>query len=289
MKMLALFFVLLLPVATSIDQQIDLSETDSPPCAFESESNAFENGLSSSSEGTRLVANDFVVPANDSFTLQEVAANFFLLSGVQVVNMDVTFYADNNGVPGAILETMTNEIPTGAVIVGDVFTAEIWRVSLTIPNFEFAGQPGLETRYWISVSITNSAGDDQAFWETTSAFLEGMPSAINDNGTGWELFDDGSGFTYDGVYDFIGTCLLGTEDNADLTFSIVPNPTRESISVSLSGPANFNMTDTSGAVIKSGVFSEGIQTVKVGELSSGLYFLNVFNETGITTKKIIKD
>ena len=160
-----------------LGQRTDLIKPDEQPCTHEIPSNALENGLLSPSEGTQIVANDILLAPGDTFTISQVIVTFFIET--IILDANIRYYADDNGLPGSVLNTMTDVIPTTVFDVG-TFGIFAYQAIIDVPNFDFVGQAGTETRYWISVTVSNTAGNDLAWWETSTASLIGQPVAVND-------------------------------------------------------------------------------------------------------------
>lgn len=265
-------------------------QTDSPPCSFESTSNGFENGLRSASEGIHLVANDLTVRAGDSFTLKEIEVNLITLpfSNIVPTDIDVRYFDDDNGKPGNLLFEMIDVLPTSVVCL-NFCDSGAHRVVADIPDFEFMGDPSIPIRYWISVTGSNSAGDDGVFWETKSIEHQGLPPAISENGTDWEIHDPGNGQVWEGVYEFIGDCFLGTEDVLELAFKVAPNPAENVLSISLPSHGNLQIINAHGTLLYDSAHVEGIQEISLQNLRSGLYFVQFITANRRSTRKIIKE
>jgi len=100
---------------------------------------------------TSIAADDFIVPSGDDWAVHYVntAGFYFQYSGVPVSSMNVTFYADNNGIPGTILFnypgiTTFNELP----ISGNE-GVYLYEISLPAPVTLSAGH------YWMSVQAVS--------------------------------------------------------------------------------------------------------------------------------------
>jgi len=285
MKALVLLSIFLLTLTPFFGQQNDLLQPDDQPCTYEIPSNALENGLLSPSEGTQIVANDILVAADDTFTINQVIVTFF--TETIISDADISYYADNNGLPGSVLHTLTDTTPTTVFDVGS-FGIFAWKAIFDVPNFDFAGQSGVETRYWISVTVSNTAGNDEAYWETSTATLIGLPAAVND-GTGWILNDPGTGQTVDCVYEFIGECTLSANDHRLPTLVVYPNPSSDQIII---------ITPNSEEIISMTIYDisgkemdvpSTTNTIDVSNLPNGLYMLKVISEKGPISLKIIKN
>lgn len=67
-----------------------------------------------------------------------------------------------------------------------------------------------------------------------------------------------------------------------------PNPTTGIITVSYSKPAEFNITDINGKILKTGKLNLGLSRITIEEFSAGLYFFKVKTDSGTITKKLLK-
>ena len=100
-------------------QKIHLIESEFNPCSAINPTNSFENGLQSSSQATRIVANDFVVQAGNTFTINGIIFNFFTTD--EIVAIDVAYYEDMVGFLVPKLDLLKISIlfpPLTSVILG---------------------------------------------------------------------------------------------------------------------------------------------------------------------------
>ncbi len=189
------------------------------PCSESNAGNAFEDGLSYA--GIYSSGNDITVNADEDFTLNQIVYNSFHAVGETVTSVDVTYYEDNAGLPGAIIGSEAGVVPTSQMVVGSNFGLDVSEVTLDVAPFMFAGQAGMPTTYWIIFSNGTSSGGGGLFWEISSASAVGNPMAI-DNGNGWGIYAP----TLDGVYSFNGDCTPivggGSCTNTTYTSATVP-------------------------------------------------------------------
>lgn len=285
MKTKMLLFLVLCICLPSFGQQSNLDEPDFNPCSAMNPSNFFENGLQSSSQGTRIVANDFMVEAGNVFTINRIIFNFFTTDAI--VAVEVAYYEDNNGVPGVEIGAVNNIDPVSSIDIGD-FGLVIHEVIIDLPDFDFVAQPDEDTTFWVSITANNASGDDFCYWEITTASLAGNPIAFNDNGAGWESYDSGGGPPWDGVYEFIGDCLLNSEDAAISEFEIYPNPVTDwlyIVSPNSEEIKDMTLYDISGKQME---VSANSNALDVSQLPKGFYILKVTSEEGITSHKVVK-
>ncbi|MDC8005471.1 HYR domain-containing protein [Aureisphaera galaxeae] len=187
-------------------------------CASEisNASNAFENGYFSDPGSGFLVANDIVVPADEDFNLQQVVMNLFHDVGATIASADFTYYDDAGGQPGAVIGSEAGVVPSAQTVVGNNFGFDVSETTFDITPFLFAGQAGVQTNYWVSVSVSSTSGGITA-WEVSSASGAGDFDCLNtaDGGATWGNPVPGN----DGVYIFRGNCEPGATDTLDLDCS----------------------------------------------------------------------
>ena len=123
--------------------------------------NASQNNAVATQNNNR-VADDFSVPAGQTWNVSQVFARGFYLPGTVTAactTADVTFYANGPGEPGAVLST-ANVAPT---------TDTAGALTLNFPAVTLAAGATLESRFWVSVvcngpTLNNPAGAGQARW-----------------------------------------------------------------------------------------------------------------------------
>lgn len=147
-----------------------------PDCDQGDDSNQFENGYNITFGGTYRAADDFFVSAGSTLNLESIELNLFLSEPADAINL--TFYNDNNGVPGStVVHSVNNIVPYAQVPVGSNFGFTIYAVFLEV-DLEFTGGTS-GTTYWMSPS----AVADLAYWEVSSAgTLGGVIHVSEDNG-----------------------------------------------------------------------------------------------------------
>jgi hypothetical protein len=96
-----------------------------------------------------------------------------------------------------------------------------------------------------------------------------------------------------GIFVFeIDSSLVGNENTIanKIDFGFFPNPTHDKIFVSgLENEAyNFALFNISGIQEMQGTIGSNRNQIDLNHLTAGIYFLNVFNDKGNQTKKVIK-
>lgn len=69
---------------------------------------------------------------------------------------------------------------------------------------------------------------------------------------------------------------------------IYPNPSKSTLTVSFSKPAEYIITDLNGKNLKTGNLNLGLSRITIDDLSAGLYFFKVNTDLGSITKKLVK-
>ena len=146
-------------------------------------------------------ANDITVYPNVDFTLNSISFNAVLEAGGSVDSVSITYYDDNGGIPGNIIATQNDLVPTSQnVLYHSQWGDDIREVVLDINPVLLNGSVDQATTYWISLvaTVSNSA---IVWWELTQGSTTGdriyeyLPSQNN-----WVRKGYG-----DGVYEFSGT------------------------------------------------------------------------------------
>lgn len=181
-------------------------------CSLSAASNNFENGASVTKAGGRIVAQDVVVAAGKDMLIENLEVSLLIGgvgAGINAQNVDVIVYENNNGMPGNVVTTLSDIVPSSQVTNGDAFNYQAWKVDIPV-NIELEGQDGEATTYWIGISVLSTDASN-VFWEFSTAAVVGLPQAYY-NGTVWE-----SQAGREGVYVFEATCSDhdGTTDPGD--------------------------------------------------------------------------
>jgi len=172
-------------------------------CSYDNPSNGFENGFGIDANGIFSIANDF--EASGDFTLTQIVMPLFMNVGATLVDINLTYYEDAGGTPGAIIgsETVT---PSSQNVVGSNFGFDISEVTFDVTPFSFTAGT-----YWVGATA-NTSDAGSVFWETTTASISGnVVAASNDGGATWAP-QAGT----DGVTTFSGIC--GSDDPENFTF-----------------------------------------------------------------------
>jgi hypothetical protein len=158
-------------------------------------SSTLEDGLGDLT-GLTLAA-DFTVAANDVFEIEKV--NLIMFNNVNQVN--VSFYENNAGFPGATILAPTTITPDAITLIG----TNVYLVELTLPTSVTLDGGASGSLYWLGVS---SIASNASYWiyENTAY-----------NGTYFRGLIDGAwvdvniyGFPVDGAFSLEGNC--GVED-----------------------------------------------------------------------------
>jgi len=106
-------------------------------CAEENPNDfTFENGLNCSSATAFQAANDVTVADGEDFELSQITASIFANGGISLV--DVIYYDNVGGFPGAVIGSEAGLVPTSQVVIGSNFGLDVNEIVLDVTPFTFA-------------------------------------------------------------------------------------------------------------------------------------------------------
>ena len=243
----------------------------------------FENGFNCSSQAAFMTANDVTVAADESFTLENITASIFANGGIS--NVDVNYYDDAAGLPGTLIGSEASVTIDNQTVIGSNFGFDVNEVEMTVTPFEFTGQAGSPTTYWIELSVTDGGATGSVFWVVTSSTMVGNPTAQFDGG--WTIADP----AMDGVYNWEGQCdALSTADNTLAGFSFHPNPVTDVLSMkAASNIESVSIYNLLGQEVLRTQVDATTSDINLSGLTTGAYILKATVEGKTGTFKILKN
>lgn len=155
---------------------------------------------------TSIAADDFTVPAGEDWAVRyvDVAGQYFQWSGMPIDGLNIYFYADNDGVPGAVLHTYENY--TGYNTIALDASNHLYRYEIMLPSvISFT-----EGHFWMGVqAIMDYNVSNQWGW------LSHEGTTIQNE---YQWKNPGDGFGY-GYTDWTPASMLSWSD-FNLTFSL---------------------------------------------------------------------
>lgn len=254
--------------------------------------------------GGFIMAVDAVVADGDTFSLEGGDFRILTFAGVTPTELTVFYYENgDDGFPGeeignesgiALTVNSTESWPPNAA-------ADIHEVSfdLTTP-FDFVGEAGSETNYWVGLQLSNDAGNGSTFVEMyqdpegmSENVLVGEPIVQFNPDTGaWQYVDftdDNSDPENDaeGFYTLRGDCALSVNDTLLSEVSIFPNPTTNLLNIKV--PASVELTGVTLYDVLGKATNVALSNgqINVSSLSRGIYILSVTTSAGTLTEKLI--
>ena len=181
-------------------EPIVITEPDFP-CFFGDglASNGPEDGLNITQGISYSTADDFIVPAASTFTVQQVRINALALSPIGSTTLQ--FRNNASGLPGStILHTVTMS-PSSYRVVGSAFGYTLYECTFDLPtSYTFN-----EGTYWLAISTETSS-----YWESTSTGSTGAYSAMSqDGGATWATY---TGANFNQVFFVAGECAVDEPD-----------------------------------------------------------------------------
>lgn len=150
---------------------------------------------------------------------------------------------------------------------------------ICIPGVPLTWAKGLKV-YKVVATSSGSKYFNISDWETGS-------------GGSWEYWEAYNGILNESSTNSCVTGILGFEKN-NYSFTFYPNPVNDKLFLEISGwRKNKNLSgeifNMEGKQMKSFSFSSNTYSVNLKDFPSGLYFLKIKNEDGMSVRKIIKE
>lgn len=186
------------PAVNSWPVTVDCNQiTPAPPFIEEGYSNL----------GAVQMANDLVVPINQSFSMESLSFNTMIEPGNPVQSVDLYYYTDSGDGPGTLMGSSLNVVPSSVVDLGPVNGFDHLTVTVDFDTpIDFPGN-SYTTVYWVAIKI--SIGQANAFMEITNTNMN-TPNETYVYNPNTQTFIAGSsligGDPGDGVLSMLGTC-----------------------------------------------------------------------------------
>lgn len=259
---------------------------NAPEAACEEENphnNEFINGFNCSSTSEFKIANDLTVAAGETFTLTQIKTYF--ITEFAISNIAVTYYDDNNGLPGTIIGEEASVTIDNQQVIGNAYGLNVYDVDMSVTPFTFEGRADQSTTYWIHLSVTDASSSYDVYWLIVGLPLVGQPTAVNDGQ--WRFEDMG----VDGSYIWKGECDVLSTNTTDLSgFNFYPNPTNDILTLNANSTIEsvslFNML---GQKVKSQSFDAKTGTISLADLAKGTYILKAIVDGQAGTFKVQKN
>jgi Bacterial Ig-like domain (group 2). len=254
----------------------EVTVLDPNACKKEVISNDLEDGFVFAGDSNQRLAVDIDVPSGSNFTINSVQPTVINYA----TSFKFTFYKDNNGLPGEIINTQNGSIDHDEV-TGLNFEYYFHRYNVKLDSpLTFT-----EGKYWMEIE------SDALGWESTTLGPLGLAgAALNDNNSEWHLIEGENEF----VYSLNGICIsdeLSTNENFSKTgLTYYPNPVNDDLSVYANkNIVSIEVFNFAGQKAISKTFNSKDTRLDVSKLLPGVYIVNARLMDGTTkTFKIIK-
>lgn len=229
-------------------------------------------------------ATSFTLVNYTSATGNGTISNWLITPEVSLQNGDVISFYSRTGGTGTTSQypdrlelrlNSTDMTATGIPSGGSAGLGAFTTLALTInPDLTSTGYPLTWTQYTYTISGLTGVVPCKI----------GFRYFVTDGGT----LGDNSNII--GVDSFLVDRPLSTENFFKSNFAVFPNPATDVINISNVNGLEITkstITDINGRIVKT--INSAVSTINVGDLSAGVYFLNVTTTTGNGTTKIIKN
>lgn len=133
-----------------------------------------------------LSADDFIVSANTTLTVNSFELNVY--SPDPVSSLDVNFFDDLEGEPGELVLQLEDITPTYQRIVGSLYTMYIYRVIVNLETpISFEGGSN-NTTFWFQPEATQE-NESMVFWEVTNSGSLGNSITTSEAGAPWSPYN----------------------------------------------------------------------------------------------------
>ncbi len=215
----------------------------------------FPNSFITSKDQSSLVATDITVPMDSDFTLDQIQLYFWVLPGASIENADIVFYENNSGVPGSVINTLNNVVPSSQSLSMTKHGYDILTVNFDISPQVLHGKIGNISTYWVSFHVAASAGS--GYINATTSEHYGYASLSSpDTGLTW-VKNEG----WDNSYIFAGICepiVVNPCDNPEIEINqTTGNICMASVSSGVAQSFTSDSYESAGAAIKFNAISNG--------------------------------
>lgn len=266
---------------------------------------------SNGNKGSRFMWKDGLLDAWDARTEgnEIIQVEYDLFTGpttTSTAQVGARLYGTDDSVTPAVARTlngfvytMNTRVLSGVSYLNNGGTYGTYLITLV------TGGLILDANTWYRIGFAYDTTTGETIWKASTAYT-GLPEA---NWAGPFVPDEldfissvpttntvASDFIFDN-YNVTATdveSLLGVNQVTEkVNFTVSPNPATSMVSVNSSVNASINaveMFDLNGRMVKS-VKVDNLSNINVNiaDLASGVYLMKITSETGITTKKIIKE
>src|SRR5690554_4778266 len=159
------------------------------------------------------VANDIVVAAGETFTMQTMTFDVVNLGG-EPTEFDLEIYEDNGsgGVGNSTGDIYHFDSSNMTFVENGTFSIYTqYTVTLTLPNIELTADASEDARYWLAIASELSTTGDFTYWVSYDYVTnpDSYPSWQYNDTDGWFEYVDTGGLTKEGIMTVSGMCEGG--------------------------------------------------------------------------------
>lgn len=187
-----------------------------------------------------VVANDFFVPMESAqYKIQTITATVVPLAGsADIASVNVKIMSDNAGVPGTVLQTWNNVVPTITPLTPTFASYPTFNITMDLGNYTLPVNPAADTRYWVSVQVNSASATPSSTYWIGYKYTEGWITKPN-----YQSIDGGTTFTmttsttapgqhYDSNWSIDAECASAAVSEAgNRAVSYHPNPVKDYLTI----------------------------------------------------------
>ncbi len=223
-------------------------------------------------------SNSYMGTNFNSTTGNNTISNWIFTPTVSIVNGDVISFYTRTTTPGAEVYAdrlqMRIGLESAAAPVGTTGVGGYTTLAVEVnPNLTTTGYPSTWTQY--SYTVTGFATPTNCKIAFRYFVTNGGPAGDNSD--------------YIGIDTFSVDRPLSTESFAKNNFTVYPNPATDVVNISNANNleiTNTVITDINGRIVKQ--VNSAVESINVGDLNTGVYFLKVTTADGVGVTKFVK-
>lgn len=189
-----------------------------------------------------LVANDFFVPmGTESYSPSSMTITVVPIGGQEDIgNVTVKILNDNNGAPGAVIQTLEGINPVISPLTQTFANYPTFDVTLNLSGVSLQGSGTEAKRYWVAVQATSKAASPQGIFWIGHQYYEGWQTKPNyqstNGGTTYAIISsaDAPG-QFDSEMVIDADCVLAVGEAGNKAVSFYPNPVKDVLTINSRG------------------------------------------------------
>lgn len=189
-----------------------------------------------------LVANDFFVPmGTDSYSPSSMTITVVPIGGQEDIgNVTVKILNDNNGAPGAVIQTLEGINPVISPLTQTFANYPTFDLTLNLSGVSLQGSGTEAKRYWVAAQVTSKSATPQGIFWIGHQYYDGWQTKPN-----YQSVDGGATYAvvtnantpgnFDSNWVIDAECVLAVGEAGNKAVSFYPNPVKDVLNINSKG------------------------------------------------------